>query len=43
MEQNAELLMEIYKNAELERAVLGRLIRNSEDAAFRSLLADGLS
>ena len=40
MEQNAELLMEIYKNAELERAVLGRLIRNSEDAAFRSLLAD---
>lgn len=40
MDQNAELLMEIYKSAELERAVLGRLIRRSDDAAFRNMLAD---
>ena len=40
MDQNAELLMEIYKNSELERAVLGRLIRRCEDASFRNLMAD---
>ncbi len=40
MDQNAELLMEIYKCAELERAVLGRLIRRSDDAAFRNLMAE---
>lgn len=40
MDQNAELLLEIYKNAELERAIIGRLIRYCEDASFRNLMAE---
>ena len=35
MEQNAELLMEIYKNAELERAVLGRAGQHAEALEHR--------
>lgn len=40
MDQNTELLTEVYKNADMERSVLTRLIRRSEDARFRTLLAD---
>ncbi|MBE5785411.1 MAG: hypothetical protein E7330_06370 [Clostridiales bacterium] len=40
MDQNIELLTEIYKNADMERAVLGRLIRQCEDAEFRCMMAD---
>lgn len=40
MDRNIELLTEIYKNADMERSVLGRLIRQCDDAEFRSLMAD---
>lgn len=40
MDRNTELLKEVYKNADMERSVLGRLIRRSEDARFRNLLTE---
>lgn len=40
MDHNIELLTEVYKNADMERSVLGRLIRQCEDAEFRSLMAE---
>ena len=40
MDQNSELLMNIYKSAELERAILGRLIRRTDDNALRVLSAE---
>ncbi len=40
MNQTEELLREIYKNAELAKEILGKLIKLCKDASFRNVLAD---
>ena len=40
MEQNQELLTEVYENALIGKETLGRLIKRSKDANFRNVMAD---
>ncbi len=39
MDHDSELLNEIYRNAELSKDILGRLIKICQDASFRCVMA----